>query len=98
MTKQRRLAAVILAAIFLLVMATSLFVVACEVDHDCCGEDCLICAILAVCQNTLRALSDALPLVAVIAAAVFCAASLIAVCKAALHVETPISLKVKLLN
>lgn len=98
MRKYKRAAAIILASTVLIAMAASLFVVACEANHDCAGEDCMICAILAVCQNTLKTLTDALTAFAMLLALVFCAVSLTTAFKAPAHVQTPISLKVKLLN
>ena len=32
----------------------SAFCIAAEADHDCCGEDCPICACIQMCENTLR--------------------------------------------
>lgn len=98
MANKKRIAAVILAVLVLLAVAVSLFVVAFEATHDCTGEDCRICAIVAVCHSTLKALSDASAIVAVAAALVFCGAALTAARKSAVYSATPISLKVKLLN
>lgn len=98
MRKRTRLAAILLTAVVFVVMVASLFVVAHETNHDCAGEGCGICAILTICRRALKALSDALAILAVIAALVSCAVFLTTARTATFHAETPISLKVKLLN
>ncbi|MBQ7645754.1 MAG: hypothetical protein IJS94_00655 [Clostridia bacterium] len=98
MVTKRRFAAAILAAFILVAVAASLFIVVHEADHDCIGEGCPICAVVAVCQNTLKTLSGALAVCAAIAASVCFAEILITVFNASFHSETPVSLKVKLLD
>ena len=97
MTK-RRFAAAILAALILVAVTASLFVVAHEADHDCIGEGCPVCAFIAVCQNTLETLSEALGVFAAIAAPVCFVAVFFTPLKAVLYKGTPVLLKVKLLN
>ena len=60
MTKQRRVKALILAFFVFFAMTTSLFVIALEADHDCIGEDCAICAVVAICENTIKVLCASL--------------------------------------
>ena len=98
MVTKRRFAAAILAALILVAVTASLFIVVHEADHDCIGEGCPVCAVVAVCRNTLKTLSGALAVFAAIAASVCFAVILITGFNASLHNETPISLKVKLLN
>ena len=69
MTK-KRIMAVILAALVLIVMVSSSLYIAEHADHDCTGEDCSICQQIYLCTQTLKTLS-----LAVIAAAVFYAFS-----------------------
>ena len=57
MTNKKRLVAVVMAAIIFIVVMASLLVVAHEADHDCIGENCPICTVIALCQNTLKMLS-----------------------------------------
>ncbi|MCR5586609.1 MAG: hypothetical protein K6F77_03665 [Lachnospiraceae bacterium] len=38
----------------------SAFFIAEEIHHDCCGEDCPICACLEQCENTLTQICDGL--------------------------------------
>ena len=98
MVTKRRFAAAILAAFILVAVAASLFIVVHEADHDCIGEGCPICAVVAVCQNTLKTLFRALAVFAAIAVSVCFAVVFITVFSASVHNETPISLKVKLLD
>ncbi len=98
MVTKRRFAAAILMSLILVAVTASLFVVLHEADHDCIGEGCPICAIVAICQNTIKTLSGALAVFAAAAASVYFAVILITIFNASLHNETPISLRVKLLD
>ena len=98
MTKKRRFAAVILAALFLFAMLASLFVVAHEAEHDCLGENCPVCAVFTVCVRTLKTLGCGLGAAAIVFACCRFAALLISALRTGSGVSTPISLKVKLLN
>ncbi len=98
MTNKKRLTVVILAALILFALMTSLFVIIREADHDCTGENCPVCAVIAVCQNTVKTLGGVLG-AAAIAFACFCfTASVIAFFRTISYNKTPVSLKVKLLN
>lgn len=68
MTKKHCITALLMAALVLFVMTFSLFVIAAEADHDCSGEDCPICAVIAICENTIKALSVVLVFVSLMAA------------------------------
>ena len=97
MTK-KRIMAVILAALVLIVMVSSSLYIAEHADHDCTGEDCSICQQIYLCTQTHKTLS-----LAVIAAAVFHAFSAllsitIRQVETACVPHTPVSLKVKLTN
>ncbi len=98
MLTKRRFAAAIRAALILVAVTASLFFIVHEADHDCIGEGCPICAVITVCQNTLKTLSAALAVFAAAAASVYFAVIFITVFNAFLHNETPVSLKVKLLD
>lgn len=95
MNKTKRFAAV-LALLLALVMLFSVLYIALEADHDCCGEDCAICAQLRACQDLLRNLLT----LAVLAAAVRCSFALVSVFADAerrcAQPHTLIALKVKL--
>lgn len=96
--KRNRVIALILAAIVFLVMAFSLCVVAAEAGHDCHGEDCPVCKLVAVCENNIRGMSLILVLVALIVSL-----ALLRVCVREARIgfcrsQTPVLLKVKLTN
>lgn len=98
MKSRRRLSALILAALFLGAMITSFFVIAHEADHDCIGENCVVCALVAVCQNTVKVLGSALA--AAVCIAMFGCFMLFfgSLSLKARENKTPVSLKVKLSN
>ncbi len=98
MTNKKRFAAIALAALVLFVLMTSLFVIAHEADHDCTGENCPVCAFIAVCRNTLKTLGDALIAAAVVFGCLCLAWSAAAFSRTEIYNESPVSLKVKLLN
>ncbi|MBQ7604824.1 MAG: hypothetical protein IJU75_07685 [Clostridia bacterium] len=98
MTTKRRFAAAILAALILAAVTASLFIVAHESHHNCVGENCRVCSVIAVCQNTLKTISGGLAAFAATAASVCFAVILVTAYNASLRGETPISLKVKLLD
>ena len=98
MNNKRRVMAVILTAVVLCAVISSLFAVIHEAHHDCTGENCRICAMIAVCRGTLRSIADALVASACVFACLCFALSVIYFSRAAADNKTPISLKVKLLN
>ena len=52
--KVLRITAGIMGLMMLFIVLFSAFYIAAETDHDCCGEDCPICACIHQCENTLR--------------------------------------------
>lgn len=60
-----------LALLLALIMLFSVLYIALEADHDCCGDDCAVCAQLQVCENLLHNLL--LTTAVLIAAWSFCA-------------------------
>ncbi len=58
MIKSKRLAAV-LALLAALIMLFSVLFIAIEAGHDCCGDDCAICAQMRACEDLLRNLLPA---------------------------------------
>ncbi len=93
-----RIAAGIMGLVLLTVVLFSAFYIAAEADHDCSGEDCLICACIRQCENTLRGvgsgsaalISFIVPVILILLAA----ASVIA----AAPQDTLVSIKVRLNN
>ncbi len=98
MAKARRIAAILLTAFVLAAMIFSLFMIVHETGHDCIGDHCPVCAVLALCRDTLKALGDALTGAAVGFAFCCSAASVPMLLRILSNNSTPISLKVKLLN
>ena len=94
--KQRYRAAWILLIGFLLAVLGSLVFCAEEVDHDCTGAACAICAQLKLCENILHAGKDGSGQFIRISTLHFAAAVLLSLCSLLLLIKTPIRLKVKL--
>lgn len=57
-SKVLRITAGIMGLMMLVLIAFSAFYIAAEADHDCSGEDCLICACIHQCENTLRGIGN----------------------------------------
>ncbi len=86
-----------MAMMLLFIILFSAFYIAAEAGHDCCGEDCHICACIRLCKNTLRGVSEGTPALAV------CIAFIAALIPAAFIItetakDTPVSDKVRLNN
>ena len=94
--KQRRHAAWILLIGFLLAVLVSLTFCAEEVNHDCTGADCAICAQLNLCENVLRTGKDSSGQFIRTPVPHFAVAALLSLCSPLLLIKTPIRLKVKL--
>ena len=95
-TAKRRRAAWILLVGFLLAVLISLVFCAEEVNHDCTGADCAICAQLNLCENILHAGKDGSGQFIRTLALHFAAVALLSLCPPLLLIKTPICLKVKL--
>ena len=97
MEKKKRIAA-FLAVTILLVLLFSAAFIATEADHDCAGENCPICAQIAVCQNLLKTFSLAVCIAAfpAVVSYMLCRGSF--ACADVIPRNTLVSLKVKLTN
>ncbi len=97
-SKVLRITAGIMGLMMLVLVLFSAFYIAAEADHDCCGEDCPICACIHQCENTLRGIGDGAAVrSAAVAPAIlilFAAAFVIA----AVSQDTLVSRKVRLNN
>lgn len=93
--KQRRAAWILLVG-FLLAILVSLTFCAEEVNHDCTGADCAICAQLKLCENILHAGKDVSDQFIRTSAPHFVLVALLSLCSPLLLIKTPIRLKVKL--
>ena len=94
--KQRRRAAWTLLVGFLLVILASLTFCTEEVNHDCTGADCAVCAQLELCENILHIGKDSSGQFIRTPAVHFVLAALLSLCSPLLLMKTPIRLKVKL--
>ena len=95
--KTKRLAIALSLLLVFVMLFSHLFVIA-EADHDCSGEDCPVCAVIALCQNTLKVLGEAFIAAVAAFACLRFATFVISLFHTLTNTETPISLKVKLLN
>ena len=55
--KHTRVLALLLSAAMLLVLLASTAFVVSHADHDCCGDNCLICEQINVCTQHLKTVS-----------------------------------------
>lgn len=99
MTGRKRAAALLLCIGLILVLSVSTAFLAQEAGHDCCGEDCPVCRIIAVNIRLLRTLS----LVFAAAAALLflrvdSAAGAVSDGRRRLFSGTPVSWKIRLNN
>ncbi len=78
------------AAVIAMILASLLFVAA-EAHHDCCGEDCRICAAIMICDRALRRIGGQPGVVAVLLAAVLLSGLLPSVGRQTASVATPVS-------
>ena len=56
MTNRKRTGALLLCIGLVFVLSVSMIFIVREADHDCCGEDCPICQMIAVNIRLLRTL------------------------------------------
>ena len=97
MSAKRSLAIALLLFFLFAILSSHLLIIA-EADHDCCGEDCAICKIIAIAEETIKGLT-----LLMVAATLFGAIRVVAAksrpisARNAFHF-TPVLLKVKLSN
>ena len=92
-----RPAACAMAFMVLVIVLLSAFCLAEETGHHCTGEDCRVCAVIRVCQTTLRSFCHVLPAVRFMAPSLFAVPA--ALCGRFLFpASTPVSRKVQLNN
>ncbi len=93
-----RITAGIMGLMMLVIVLFSSFYVAAEADHDCCGEDCPICAGIRQCENTLRRIGDGVAIQSAAVAPVILILFAAAFVNAVVSQDTPVSRKVRLNN
>ena len=97
MKRIRKLIAILLTIAVALTVTAAFVFVAHEADHECCGHDCPVCAAISVIGRILVSIvlvSAALTAAGTVRAA---AASYVSGFSR-LRVETPVSMKTRLLN
>ena len=94
----RKKAAISLTILFVFVMLFSHIFVIAEADHECSGEDCPICEIIAIVSDAIKGLSLIGSAVVICAALVFGIVKSLYVNNEAQSVSSLITLKVKLSN
>ena len=94
----RKKAAISLTILFVFVMLFSYIFVIAEADHECSGEDCPICEIIAIVSDTIKGLSLIGSAVVICAALVFGIVKSLYVNNEAQSASSLITLKVKLSN
>ena len=98
MKKSIRRMAVLFAALFVVAMVTSVLFIALEAEHDCIGEDCPVCLQIAVCHSILNLSAGAAGIVLLAAFRRWIASSKTLFLSKGSKIQSPIRLKVKLLN
>ncbi len=96
--RAKKIAAGVMATMMLVIVLLSAAFIAAESDHDCCGDDCPICACLELCENNICHISGGAVQAAIIVPIVFiCYISFFFV-SYIYRRETPVSRKVRLNN
>ena len=96
--KRNRIFALMLAVIMLLYITSAGAFIALEAGHECFGEDCPICAAIAVCAGTLQLLGLSAVVSLSLLAAQRCSLRCATFPPVWFSQKTPVSLKVLLLN
>ena len=94
--KTKKTSFIVIAVFVIFILIFSRLFIAAESGHDCSGEECRVCRVIATAQRSLKELS--LLLFASFVAAVLCAAAVLSrrVSAGDAFVFTPVLLKVKL--
>lgn len=97
-SKVLRITAGIMGLMMLVIVLFSTFYIAAEADHDCCSEDCPICACIHQCEKILRDIGDGAAVRSDAVAPVILILSAAAFVIAAVSQDTLVSRKVRLNN
>lgn len=98
MKRKTRVTALLLAALVALAVVFSCAVIVCESGHECSGADCEICLAVASCAGFLRFAGLAAVALAFVLAAFFRCAPVVRSRRASFRRQSPVILRVKLLN
>ena len=97
MRSAKRISAGVLCAVFLLAALTAFCFAVHHADHDCCGEDCPVCRVLAANARALRLTGSLMMGLPVLFAAVLWAGAPRSV-RGHAPKTTPVALKIRLNN
>ena len=98
MNKGKRIFAVAVALLLAAVLISSAAFIAANADHDCCGEQCAVCAGIVTCVRTFGLAAKSLAVMAFTVAVICRAAREIIFFTGREKADTPVIFKVKLLN
>ena len=98
MKQNIRVIALIFAALFIVFIALSLTFAAAEAHHDCAGEDCPVCEMIAFLSSAIRSFTVLLLAVLTAVLASAAASGLSVALKYRSLTASPVVLRVKLLN
>lgn len=93
----KRALTLVLAIVLIGCMLCAVSAIAFEGDHDCCGDDCPVCALINLCENVIKALGVVFAVVLLSGAILFILPRFrnsMGFCR----VVSPVYLKVKLSN
>ena len=96
--KAKRLTACIMSILIPVFVLVSAFFIAAETDHDCCGEDCHVCACMQLCENIISGIANGLAVKAAAVLPVIIVLSCVLVTAFSFAGDTPVSQKVRLNN
>lgn len=96
--KAKRAILIGISCLFIFVLLFSHLLILAEADHDCTGEDCPICEMIAIAEKTLQGISLLICTAAVAVPALAAAIKLRGVSNTENPRFTPVLLKVKLTN
>ena len=86
----------IMAVMMLFIMLFSAMFIVLHSDHDCTGEDCPVCACLALCQKTIKTMGNTNGTVACIATSVIPLLIVLSPVRLFLASDTLVSRKIRL--
>ena len=98
MKKRSRFFASLAVLLIVFVLFASLYFILHEAHHDCSGEDCPVCRLITVCRDTLKGFAFISVLVGILLAFLFRSSGIRLAREEKRLVNTPVSLKVRLLN
>ncbi len=93
-----KITAIFLILVILLFLFISTYFIAYEADHECTGEDCPVCALIQMSENSLRQLGSGAPSAAAVSS-LFILILVMQICTSdSITLPTPVSEKIRLNN